>query len=309
MITLPVQLQKNLAVTSLCNEAAFAEESKENLSKVTTTKYLKSIHSYAVMKFLSLTLCLLIAFISVNAQDIIVTKDGRKIEAKVLEIELELVKYKNFDNQEGVSISMKKIDIASIIYQNGGVEVFRQQTPTQAPAPRQAPVQTQTPAPTPTPEPPKVYSKELKLAFDEIGQNDKMMLEFFDYNNYMKYYHDFASACKRRNAGVGLLVTGLVVSGVGVGLLIPGLSFDSYYNVNQSRYDSYHAMLITGIVLLGVGQVLTIVSIPLMASAGARKKAIKNNFAIENFGSAGYTYQPTLNFNCTGNGFELSLNF
>ena len=39
------------------------------------------------------------------------------------------------------------------------------------------------------------------------------------------------------------------------------------------------------------------------------KKAIKNDFAREKFGTSGYTYQPTLNFNFTGNGFGMTLNF
>ena len=35
------------------------------------------------------------------AQDIIVTKDARKINAKVTEVNVDNVRYKNFDNQDG----------------------------------------------------------------------------------------------------------------------------------------------------------------------------------------------------------------
>jgi hypothetical protein len=63
------------------------------------------------------------------AQDIIVTKDGKKIETKVTEINENDIKYKKFDNLSGPSYSMKKYEIASILYENGQVEVFKEDTP------------------------------------------------------------------------------------------------------------------------------------------------------------------------------------
>ena len=58
--------------------------------------------------------------------------------------------------------------------------------------------------------------------------------------------------------------------------------------------------------LISAGEIMIIASIPVSAVAGAKKKSIKNNFAREQFG---VTYQPTLNFNFTGNGFGLTLKF
>ena len=68
-------------------------------------------------------------------------------------------------------------------------------------------------------------------------------------------------------------------------------------------------MFIAGDVLLGVGGTFTIISIPVSAVAGVRKRIIKNDFAREKFGIDSYTYHPTLNFNFTGNGFGVALNF
>jgi len=62
-----------------------------------------------------------------------------------------------------------------------------------------------------------------------------------------------------------------------------------------------------GSVFVGAGGALTIASIPVLAVAGARKKAIKNDLAKQHFGIEGYTYQPTLNFNYTGNGLGIAL--
>ena len=62
---------------------------------------------------------------AVNAQDIIVTKEGKKIEAKVTEINENDIKYKSYNNLDGPLYFMKKADIASILYENGQIDVFK----------------------------------------------------------------------------------------------------------------------------------------------------------------------------------------
>ena len=62
----------------------------------------------------------------VSTQDVIITKKAEKIMAKITEIDIDVVKYKRYDYQEGPTYTIKKSDIASIIYQNGKVEVFEQ---------------------------------------------------------------------------------------------------------------------------------------------------------------------------------------
>jgi hypothetical protein len=74
------------------------------------------------------------------AQDVIVTKDAKKINAKVTEINIDDIKYKNFDNQDGPMYTILKSAISSILYQNGTVETFDVATsPEPAPAPVPAP--------------------------------------------------------------------------------------------------------------------------------------------------------------------------
>jgi hypothetical protein len=86
------------------------------------------------------------------AQDIIVTKDSKKIEAKVTEVGTEIIKYKLFDHQDGPNYTVPTNTIASIIYQNGTVETFTSKNAsTQA-----APVTTQTSAPVKTTAPANV---------------------------------------------------------------------------------------------------------------------------------------------------------
>jgi uncharacterized protein (TIGR02145 family) len=66
----------------------------------------------------------LIAGALLNAQDVIIHKNGEKISAKVLEITPELVKYKKFTNLEGPIYSVYKSDVVQITYQDGTVESF-----------------------------------------------------------------------------------------------------------------------------------------------------------------------------------------
>ena len=60
----------------------------------------------------------------VLGQDLIITKDARKIEAKVLEVNPNDIKYKLFSNLNGPVYTMPIQNIASVIYQNGSVETF-----------------------------------------------------------------------------------------------------------------------------------------------------------------------------------------
>lgn len=77
----------------------------------------------------ALTLIIIIIITcSIKAQDIMITKDGQKIEAKVEEVGIETIKYKKYNNLNGVAYIILKSDIASIMYENGEVEVFTQKS-------------------------------------------------------------------------------------------------------------------------------------------------------------------------------------
>jgi hypothetical protein len=81
-------------------------------------------------KKLFLIVCCLSAMMSACfAQDVIVTRDSKKINAKVTEVNITDIKYKNFDNPDGPTYTLLKSDIASILYQNGSVETFEAEKP------------------------------------------------------------------------------------------------------------------------------------------------------------------------------------
>jgi hypothetical protein len=61
---------------------------------------------------------------SVNAQDLIILKDGNIIEAKVLEISPTEIRYKRFDHLDGPTIIVMAVDVLSIRYENGKTEII-----------------------------------------------------------------------------------------------------------------------------------------------------------------------------------------
>lgn len=61
---------------------------------------------------------------SILAQDIIIRKDGSEVQAKVLELNPDQVKYKRFDNLDGPVYTENKSRILKIKYANGTEDIF-----------------------------------------------------------------------------------------------------------------------------------------------------------------------------------------
>lgn len=61
------------------------------------------------------------------SQDVIVKRDGEKIQAKVIEITSSTIKYKKFDQQDGPLRNIKISEVSEIIYDNGDWEKFKQE--------------------------------------------------------------------------------------------------------------------------------------------------------------------------------------
>ena len=60
----------------------------------------------------------------VNAQDLIILKDGNTIEAIVLEISPTEIRYKRLDHLDGPTIVIMAVDVLSIRYENGRTEII-----------------------------------------------------------------------------------------------------------------------------------------------------------------------------------------
>ena len=81
------------------------------------------------MKKIMLLLVVIITTTTLFAQDVIVTTDSKKIEAKIVEVSSQQVKYLDFNNQEGPTFVLSTDEIAAIIFSNGQVKVYEHNTP------------------------------------------------------------------------------------------------------------------------------------------------------------------------------------
>ncbi len=59
------------------------------------------------------------------ADDVLITKNSQKINAKIEEVGLDVIKYRRSDNPTGPLYTISKKEIASVLYDNGTVEVFQ----------------------------------------------------------------------------------------------------------------------------------------------------------------------------------------
>ena len=88
------------------------------------------INKIKMIRILALIGCF-IAFACVCfAQDVIVTRDSRRINALVTQVNVDDVRFKYFDNQNGSTYMLQKKDILTILYQNGKVETFETESRT-----------------------------------------------------------------------------------------------------------------------------------------------------------------------------------
>ena len=64
-------------------------------------------------------------------QDIIILKSGEEIPTIVVEVSVDVIKYKKIDNQNGPTYSIAKSDIFMITYSNGTKDVFSSEAPSE----------------------------------------------------------------------------------------------------------------------------------------------------------------------------------
>ena len=137
------------------------------------------------------------------SQDIITTKTGEDILAKIAEISKTEVKYRKYDNLDGPLYTMLKSDILMIRYENGSKEIFNDE-PSNAVSPSNPTLQPQGPLDT-------------ESSADKVNR-DKLLFA----SKAEKYR-------KRKSTGATLTVLGGVLFIVGVATL-SNSSYNSTYN-------------------------------------------------------------------------------
>ena len=155
------------------------------------------------------------------SQDIITTKTGEDILAKILEITKTEIKYKKSDNQDGPLYTMLKSDILMIRYENGSKEIFNEE-------PKSNPIS-----------PPNLSRPNLN------AQDDKLL-----YSGKVEKYR------KMKGLGTSLTVLGGVLLVVGVATIVNSTTYSSG---STSNADTGLVAYFLGVAGLGSGIPLWIV--------------------------------------------------
>lgn len=71
------------------------------------------------MKKIFVLVFVMMTVVPLLAQDVIITKAGDEIQAKVLKVRDDVIEYNEWSNQEGSALSIDVADVFMIRYQNG----------------------------------------------------------------------------------------------------------------------------------------------------------------------------------------------
>ena len=234
--------------------------------------------------------------VAAYAQDTIITVKAEKIEAKITEIDIDVVRYKQYNYQDGPIIVIKKSDIDSIVFQNGQVTVFEQP---QGETTQQEPIHTDT------------IEDEKTIDYESFKRlRDREMADFLKANDSESYAIFFRGETQK-SMGRKLLIPSIVFTGIGVGsiaigyVIIPLFGLITFNPILLYWWENNaHWFLRVGLSAIIMGQPFFIASIALQAYGGTLKKQAKNNYENKFFKNT-----TTLNFNLYPNGVGMSLKF
>jgi hypothetical protein len=207
-------------------------------------------------KFLLVLLIFAGSVFSVSAQDLITKKDGNEIRAKVTEVDLEVIRYKQFDNQTGPTYVMSKSEIFRIKYENGRIEVFDV-------APSPATGTTPTAGTTATPP----SQQRIPVTASPYQRDWKVQMRANAPEVYKRYRKG------ARQAGIGL---GLVAGGTAV--MIAGYAV-AFSTIDENTFESNDlGEAGTGLGIAAVGAICATVGTPIMIVGFVRRGKAKREY-------------------------------
>jgi len=219
-----------------------------------------------------------VAAVGVYAQDIIVTRDAKRVEAKILEVSSSEIKYKEFNNLEGPTFVLSAAEINTIIYQNGTVKVFDQ--PKQAAAAAYSVSQANYAAAgnaVPQASGMPITKKDKLYYLGDQSMNEEQYVAFVQ-QNCQQAYDRYMSGKKLRKSGWSMFASGLtfivcgsVLVGVGTGLTVDNIRSGGSFKANPWEDPLYAGLCAPGAILLGVGSGLFLGSIPCIVVGTVRR--------------------------------------
>ena len=217
------------------------------------------------------------------AQDLIITRDGQRLEVKVLEVSSAEVKYKEFNNQDGATFILRADEINTVVFENGSVKVFN--APSQAQSQNQTLSQANDNQPAAAVEEPAVVEEVLPqvplFTMDDdiyyLGDRRFTEAEYlaFVQENCQPAYEAFMKGAKLRKTGWQLLASGLPILTAGIVLCGVGVGV-GYEQGNKQLGDG---LCVPGAIFISVGTGLSIGSIPCLIVGSVKKN---NSYEVYN---------------------------
>lgn len=255
----------------------------------------------------SLTLLLLVILSSLSfAQDIIITKDKERIQAKILEVSQDEIKYKKFTYQDGPIFSIDIDEVVTVAYENGEVEVYDEETIEE----KNEIIQAKAEALRKQEAMYGTFVKEDDFYYlydrDKTTKMDKKAYLEFIQNNCPEAYRNYQKGNKLWKAGLGMLGSGLGMTLlVGTPLYVVGVSKMVNYDYGHRQYNVGVNCTVAGSVFLSVGALTTAGSIPLLVVGGIKRN---NSHEVYNDHCKNPQYL-SFSINAKANGVGLALNF
>ncbi len=255
-------------------------------------------------KILILTVALLAAF-NLFAQDIIVTRDARRIEAKILEVSSSEIKYKEADNLEGPTFVLTSAEINTIIYSNGTVKVYDQ--PAQQPAQQQQ-VSNNAGGSTAAVAGLPIDKRDDYYYMGDMRMSEEQYLTFVK-QNCPAAWEQYETGTNLWNTGWKLFASGATLTTCGVILAGVAIAVNGNYNY-ASNSSVYWTCYVPGVVFAVSGAAIWTASVPCLIVGG-----IKRNNSHETYNEHCAARQQakatplTLSLTVGGNGIGVALNF
>ena len=257
-------------------------------------------------KILTLVVALLTVF-NLFAVDIIVTKDARRIEAKILEVSSTEIKYKEADNLEGPTFVLTSAELNTIIYSNGTVKVYDSQ-PAQQPAQQTSNAAQPSSAMTGLP----IDKRDDYYYMGDMRMDEDQYLSFVR-QNCPAAWEDHERGQGLWSTGWKLFATGAALTTCGAIMVGVGIAYGGYY-----RYGTYYASdnsvywgcYVPGVIFTVSGAAIWTASIPCIIVG-----AVKRNNSYETYNEHCAARQQaqatplTLSLTAGGNGLGVALNF
>jgi len=248
------------------------------------------------MKRFTFFLVVLFAFsLSGFGQDILIKSNGDEIRAKVLEVGIDIIKYKMYDNPDGPLYNISKKDVFMIKYENGSKETFKIETP---PEVQQNQTQLQNNTTNNINKTPPIYRMGYTYYSNGVRLNYEDVETIISGSKNTSVLTNFQSGKKLYEAGQ-------IVKYIGIPFFVAGCVTAVFYGINSNM-----TYLIAGASTMGAGLVLGAAGGG-VASSGKSKMAA----AVDSYNVSLNTSEIKpffkLNFGCSYNtlGVGITYNF